>query len=419
MRRLIGHSVSVIKTIQCLLLLFVLSNTTLLNAQQLLPTSYDTLEYNNTLVVNGFGFHQSSALKNDFTGRFLFGGEITEEIKDNSLENHGLFNKLGADVAAEMWYYFSPSFLKEKGVGMYVTGGQYFHFASEYANDFYPFAFYGNSRFENSGISLGNTRGTYMDYSKIGFGVFDKTTKNSIGLNFVVANDFYRSVIGRGALFNNTNENLIDYDIDFYYQNAASWANFQGAGVSLDFDYNMKIKDGGLFDGFVQIAGRNLGAVNIHRIEQWSMRNDGTYAGFTFSDIISALNEEGDIAILDSLGIEQRQNNAWVALPGYVQIGKIVDDLSENPFQLFFGARMYTTMAYFPMVYAGSHYTISPQFSLGAQATFGGFGNFRGGLYAMYHSNNLAIGAGTEDIVGVIPAIGFGRSAVIRMTYKW
>lgn len=389
------------------------------HAQQLIPVTYDTLERSNFLVLNGFGFHQSSALKNDLTAKFLFGGEITDEIKDNSIDNHGLFNKLGADVTGDLTYFFKPQFLSEKQFGLYVTAGQYYHFASEYSEDFYGFAFYGNERFENSGISLGNSRATYIDYNKIGFGIYDEKTKNSIGLNFVVVNDFVRTVVGRGGLFNNTNDNLIDFDLDFYFQNAVSHAAFQGAGVSLDFDYNMKIKDGGLFDGFVQIAGRNLGGVNIHRVQQWSVRNSGTYNGFSFSEIASIFGEEGDIDLMDTLGVDYRQNRAFVALPGYVQIGKIVDRHSENPFQVFFGARMYTTMAYFPMVYAGGHYAINDAFSLGAQASYGGFGNFRGGLYFMYNTEQFSVGGGTEDLVGVIPSIGFGRSAVLRMTYKW
>lgn len=387
--------------------------------QQLLPIAYDTLNRTNLLVINGFGFHQSSSLKNDFTGKFLFGGEITDDIKNNSLENQVLFNKLGADVTAEMTYYFKPDFLDEKNFGFYATGGQYFHFASEYAKDFYEFAFYGNSQFENSSISLGNTRAMYLNYSKFGLGVYDEKTKNSIGLNLVLANDFIRTVVGRGALFNNTNDNLIDYDVDFYFQNSVSHAHFQGAGVSLDFDYNIKIRDGGLFDGFVQIAGRNLGGVNIHKIQQWSIRNAGTYNGFGFSDLAAIQNGEGDIDLMDSLGIDQRQNNSWVALPGYVQIGKIVDELDEDAFQIFFGARMYTTMAYFPMVYLGGHYSMNEHFSLGAQATYGGFGGFRGGFYFMYNNANFSIGAGTEDLVGILPNLGFGRSALLRMTYKW
>lgn len=389
-------------------------------AQQLLPVTHDTLKRTNFIVINGFGFHHATSIKNDFTSKFLLGGEIIEEIKDNSLDKQKIFNKIGADVAAEIAYFFKPKFLSEKNIGLYATLGQHYHFAAEYAKDFYSFAFYGNSRFENSGISLGNTRAVYLNYSKIGFGIYDEVTKNRLGLNLIVANDFNRTVINRGGLFNNTNENLIDYDVDFYFQNASSFAFFQGAGVSLDFDYNMKIKDGGLFDGFVQIAGRNLGVLNIPRANQWSMRNTGTYDGFSFSDIAGIIGDnEQDLALIDSLGIEQRVGSTMIALPGYVQIGKIVDAHSENAFQVFFGARMYTTVAYFPMVYAGGHYALNENFFVGAQASYGGFGNFRAGAYMGYNAGDLSIGLGTEDLIGVIPNLGYGRSALLRMTYKW
>jgi hypothetical protein len=405
--------------ISCLLYLFLFVDLNSF-AQQLLPVSHDTLKRTNFLVLNGFGFHHSTSIKNDFTSKFLLGGVITDEIKDNSLEEQELFNKLGADVTSEITYFFKPNFLSEKKIGLYASLGQHYHFASEYAKDFYAFAFYGNQRFENSGISLGNTRAVFMNYSKLGFGVYDEVSKNRIGLNFIVVNDFNRTVINRGGLFNNTNDNLIDYDIDFYFQNASSFAFFQGAGVSLDFDYNMKIKDGGLFDGFVQIAGRNLGAVNMPRTQQWSMQNVGSYDGFSFADIAGSMGEDGqNIDLIDSLGIEQRVGSTMIALPGYVQIGKIVDAHSESAFQVFFGARMYTTVAFFPMVYAGGHYAMNENFFVGAQASYGGFGNFRAGTYLGYNRENLSIGLGTEDLLGIIPNIGFGRSALLRLTYKW
>src|SRR5690554_7576462 len=86
-------------------------------------------------------------------------------------------------------------------------------------------------------------------------------------------------------------------------------------------------------------------------------------------------------------------------LPGFLQVGKVVLANSPTKVQSFFGVRMYTNRVYRPLIYAGVHYQPINQFSVGAQGSFGGYGNFRLGLYANFVTKQLLIGLGTEDVL--------------------
>lgn len=387
-------------------------------SQQFLPQAYDTIKHKNRIVLQGWGFHHSNALKNDLTGKFIRGGEIDDEIKSNSLEGHGSKNNsLGGEIYSSLDYFYQPSAWEEKNYGLVFSLGQQIHFSSEYNSDLYELLFYGSNNFQNAAANLGNTRGLLLDMYKVGGGIFNTENKNYIALNAVFVNDYINFQTNRGRIFNNVSENIIDYDLDMYFQQASSHTYFQGMGASVDFDYNLGIQDGGVFDGYIQISGRNLGFVYMDRLEQFEINSSGEYAGFNFSNV--ELLQEESIDIADTLGFNQSQENGIVATPGFVQISKITNRVYDHKFKPFFGARFYPTFGYFPMVFLGGQLKFLENFDAGAQVSYGGYGNLRGGLYVSYQNRNFAVSLGTEDIHGAILQSGFGRSALLRIQYSW
>lgn len=388
------------------------------HSQQFLPQSYDTVKQKNRVVLQGWGFHHSNALKNDITGKFLRGGEIDDEIKSNSLEGHGSKNNsLGGEVYSSIDYFFQPNAWQEKNYGLVFSLGQQLHFASEYNSDLYELVFFGNNNFQNAAANVANTRGMLLDMYKVGGGIFNMENKNYIALNAVFVNDYFRFQSDRGRVFNNVTDNVIDYDLDMYFQQASSHTYFQGMGASIDFDYNLGIQDGGVFDGYIQISGRNLGFVYMDQLEKVGISANGQYSGFNFSNL-DLLQEEG-IDIADTLGLNRSQENGIEATPGFVQISKITNRVYDHKFKPFFGARFYPTIGYFPMVFLGGQLSFLEHFEAGAQLSYGGYGNLRGGLYVSYQNRNFALSLGTEDVHGAILKSGFGRSALLRIQYSW
>ena len=81
------------------------------------------------------------------------------------------------------------------------------------------------------------------------------------------------------------------------------------------------------------------------------------YTGFEFSDLIgdNAILSDS-INLLDTLGIASSDVNPVFMLPGYLQVGKMIDRNSSYKLQSFFGIRLYPTLIYSPYVFAGVNY---------------------------------------------------------------
>ena len=62
---------------------------------QLIPENYDTLSLSHELIVRGNIDYYGTSIQNDMISKFIRGGQITEENKDNSFGRHKAINRLG------------------------------------------------------------------------------------------------------------------------------------------------------------------------------------------------------------------------------------------------------------------------------------------------------------------------------------
>ena len=173
----------------------------------------------------------------------------------------------------------------------------------------------------------------------------------------------------------------------------------------------------GNMSGHMSIVGRNLGAYYINQFSKTSADAVIEFDGYSLADLTS-LQEDSDNILNDSLNVVRDTSSGWRFAPGFMQVGKVIEKYTDKQVQAFFGIRMYTNRVYRPLGYAGVHWNPLLNWSLGAQVSFGGYGNFRGGMYAGYSGEKLSLSIGTEDITGVILGSQFGQSALIRMSWR-
>ena len=387
-------------------------------AQHMLPTFYDTTAHDQSVVIDGNAFYHTSAVKNEIANAFLFGGFIDEGMKDRSNDKHESYNRLGGEVSSEISYYKKLKNAK-RNLGFYIRGGNTALFASDYAVSVFRLGMYGNAAYDNQTLNLSNTQAFFMNTYKLGGGIYNPINNNSIGLNIVAANDFSRLNIGNSSLYTNLNDDQLDIEMNGYFQQSISPAYFQGLGASVDFDYHLPIKEGGYIEGFIKITGRNLGAVRMHKLNQTSFEGAVGFDGFQFSDFNDlSENENFYDRLTDSISVTNKENGRWVALPGFVQVGKIVDHTADRKLQSFFGARMYATFGYLPMVYFGGHYRATETIAFGGQVTYGGFGNLRTGVYAGYNDGRYTVSIGSQDFLGLLLKSQYGQSLIIRLQWN-
>ena len=73
----------------------VLGLSCFLNGQELLPVIHDTTLANQQLNFFGNAFTHSTTIRNEFSRKFIFGGEIDESLANKVWERQKDYNRLG------------------------------------------------------------------------------------------------------------------------------------------------------------------------------------------------------------------------------------------------------------------------------------------------------------------------------------
>ena len=382
--------------------------------QHFIPMNFDTLiEPKQELIFTGIADASSTALGFDIANKFLFGGEITAEIKDKSLERHNGLNRFGSDANIEIEYRnYKANLFKSEEFGFLVKAGMYNFNQLIYSKDVFQLAMYGNEGFLGDTANLSGTQFKSTTFQKIGFGFIDKFSKSSITLNLIGLNNSTSINLDRVKMYQSADADTLNlaYTGDYNFYNNSAF--IKGIGVALDFDirFNSMNKKGDAM--YFQVMGRNLGFVSsISSQSTYSSNSQVAYTGFSYDEISnggSIIND--NVALMDSLGIEESSSKKSEFLPGLLQASKLVDVNSKRKLQEFYGGRMYLSKIAIPQVFSGLNYHPIEFLNIGASVTYGGFSSLRGGAYLSYNTSKLNIAISSENLFSKI-----GVSYLIRL----
>lgn len=398
-------------------LVFILSfllGTTVIS-QTSLPV-FSSPENNLSIAFKGNAFYQSTSIFNEFSNKFIYGGEITNEIKNNSFAKHRLNNRIGGGLFGEVDVLLHKFPIKKcDNLGLVFRAGWNMDAGAGYTEEEFGLVFYGNENYLGQELSLSGTEFNNYAFQKIGFGVLMKNN-SSIVVNYINASSVQRGYIFDGSLTHAADASQIDLDITGEFLTTRGSKFSQGKGIGLDADFYVPVKVGINTDTTnsvkLHIMIRNVGAVRLtENPYTYSMDTTLSYSGFRFNQFTQGKSIFGDSQeVLDSIGVEKDSSNRWVMLPAHFQVAKIVDVHSTKRWQSFFGFRVITGMPASPQVYGGAHFRINEHFNTGAQLSYGGYGGINGGFYftSMFDKINFSIG--TENIVGLSKRYGRGAS---------
>ena len=390
-------------------------------AQQLLPIQYDTNAYNQEYIINGVADFGASSIQNSLSSKFLYGGNITNEIKDNSYAKHKGINRLGADLTSEFEYRnMKVNLFKKENLGFIIKAGYYTYVSSLYSKDLFGLTFYGNENYLGENANFSGTRFSSMSFQKIGFGVINKKTKSTVSLNLYSISNYAEGNIREGKLFQSASGDSVSltFDGEFQYASTNTFVKGYGVGVDLDFRIPVVIKEGKT--SYIQFLAKNLGVAHIYSaVTRYTADTIISFDGFTFNQLVGDANIfNSNSSILDTLGIDSTSITKVRFLPGFIQIGKIVDVMCTSKVQSFYGVRMYPSVSYVPMIYAGVHLKTTKWLDLGANVSYGGYTALRFGLYSQINLKKFAVGISSEDLVGMVSNTGKGQSIILRLRLK-
>lgn len=386
--------------------------------QELLPVQLDTTDQSQRISLQGNAFYLSSGIQNNVSSKLLFGGEILDQDKLSSLEEHDNLNRLGGDLRMRAQYFSNKSLFKKRDhLSWMVDAGYETHFSAQYAKSLFGLAFFGNDFYRGETANFSNSFGRLQSFYTVGFGLYENKTKSRVVLSAILPTADATFSADRGTIYTSLDADTVNLALKGETMQSISPAFFQGIGAALNFDFKIPFSTNSGGTGFFSITGQNLGAYYLNSVSQLKIETSMQFDGYSIADIVG-LQENSESVLNDSLNVVRDTVSGWRMIPGFIQVGKIVEKYTDKQVQAFYGVRMYTNSVYRPLAFAGVHWNPTLQVSLGAQVSFGGYGNFRGGIYAGYTGDNLTISVGSEDIVGVILGNQFGKSALIRMSWN-
>jgi len=390
-------------------------------AQNILPMVYDTNLRSQEFVLSGGVDLSTTAIKNSLTRYFIRGGEIPEDVRQNSFDNHSSRDRVGAVIQPELTYInYNIKPFKSKDWGIQVKAGMNLVASGRYTQGLFGLTFLGNEQFLGSTVDLSNTNFSLFSGHKLGFGIIDAKTKSSVTLNvhgitsyangYLDTANFYQSADGYDATIN----------LSGSFETTSRSTYYKGIGVGIDADFILPIQMAGK-TSFIQFQVQNLGVgfLTDKRIT-YSMDTSIQFSGFQINDLVgdnALLNQDRDV--LDAIGLQRDTVTAKpIALPFSIQIGKIVDEHKTQLLQSFFGMRMIYQKGSIPLLYAGMQVRATDYLRFGISGSYGGFAKFRAGLYCQAVFPKFNLGISTTNLIGIVAKSGLGQAYSLHLNYR-
>ncbi|XOV67265.1 MAG: hypothetical protein ACFHU9_16740 [Fluviicola sp.] len=391
------------------------------NAQMYMDQS-DTTSIQNEVGVKSIGDYGATAVQNGVTNRMFLGGFIDSTLKENSLSRHTAVNRIGVNAGGEIYYRnANQKLFKNKNWGYEISAGVNYFGGALYGRDAFDLVFFGNQNYIGDTMNLSGLDASFTAMQKIGFGFFDNKSKSSVRLNLYnissrIDADFRDFEIMQSE---DGQELTLRMDGDVTVGQSAQFN--QGFGVGVDFDFRIPISWVKGDDAYLQFKSQNLGFAYMYEPQsRYSFDTTIVFDGFRFEQLVAESGYFSDsISILDTLGIRSQDVNSVFLLPGFIQVSKMVDNNSDKQLQSFFGLRVYPTLIFSPLGFAGADYRFNDHIHAGASVTFGGFAGLRFGAYGQFNWDKFGLGVGSDNFSGFMRSGGNGTSMYLNAVCRF
>jgi hypothetical protein len=386
----------------------------------------DTVNDQNLIRITAFDYYSSNRLDNEFMDKFLFGGEITAELKDRNSNRMRLMNAIGGEAEHSISSY-SPdiNLFKQEDWGLKLTFSDNHYASANLTQDLFNTAFYGNANYIGDTMDFTFSSVQYQHYQKFGVGFYHQHNMSSVTLNYIAGSRTFR-----GSLSDSYMVSQADMDTVSFYLNGEGfmtdrffpyWA-FQGSGFAVDIDYNFIFQGKSKNRQIINFKMNNLGMIFWNKnTKNYLVTTDATYSGLDVQDLINQDTAmDNSIDWRDTLNLNESSGVQADVLPMELVVQKLADHGIDQKWQAIFGFKAILVPNYFPYLYAGAYYKTSEQLSMSSRVSYGGFAGFRWGYNLNYWlKDKMYFNIGTFDIIGLISKrYGFGRSVNFSMYFK-
>jgi hypothetical protein len=369
----------------------------------------------------------SSVMNSEFVNKFLFGGKIDRDLKDEAYAKLNNNNRLGGDLNYKLNVEIPfDTIFRRQNISLLIGLEYNEHMDASFTSDLFKFTFDGNKQFAGSNADIGQTNYNYYKYQQLNIGFInykfseDRLAKEGVVVSIIKGEEHKAITVPEGTIFTEELGRKIDINIDYIY-NSSDTANkgfkaFNGWGVSTDLFTEFFLKNGdkiylGVEDlGFIHWNKNSLeiSADSLYHFEGLIVDNI-----FDLND--SVINKISKDSIINSISNQNKKADYSIALPTAIHIN-YTKELS-NTSKIDVGVYYKILSNYSPLIYANYYHYFNEKFLAKTQVSYGGYGKINLGIaLAKSFGNYFNIFIGTNNIESfIVPNMSYSNSGFIGL----
>jgi hypothetical protein len=367
----------------------------------------------------------SEAVNTSFLNKFLFGGKIEQNEKDDVYKNLNSINTIGQDVNYQLNVEIPVDTLFNKTNLSLLFGFEYVeHFDAQFTEDLFKFTFDGNKQFAGQKAEINNTIFNFFEYQQFNFGLISTQTKNNkvakegVIISLIKGQNHQAIVVPEGSIFTEQDGKELIVDINYTY-NSSDTSNtnllaFNGLGISTDLFTDFILKNGDK----VHLAVNDLGFIYFNKSSlEYATDSTFYYDGIQVDNVFSlndtVLSDISRDSLINNIS-DVKSGDYSIALPTAININ--YTKYFNQKWKLNVGFYHKILSNYFPLFYTNTYYYFNPTFALKAHVSYGGYGKMNGGLAIAKTIKNFDIILGTNNITAFFaPAATYTNSGFLGL----
>lgn len=372
--------------------------------QNWLPVAQDTLTDNSTEIWFDAGAqYNGNSLHRNLVSKLFYGGDISNEIKEQNLNRMKNVNLFYSDIQSEVSFRNTKNnFLGNKRLGWSLKLGAASYLTSNFSKHAFHLAFFGNAPFAGQFADISGSRIQNYTFEKIGFGLIDKRTSSSVHLNFVNLTNYTDFHAYGGGVFQSQELDTLQVLLNGKFRQFGDGKFSTGVGASFEVDKRFYVLKNNGQPLFFRLELNNIGLVRASSSQSYRADTLIHFTGFTFNELVNGTSLlDSTQSLFQKLGIEEQQETSWVLLPFSVQLSKMVNSSSKSLFQEFYGARMFYLSDI--QIFAGVDFRVplkgKVNWRIGTSISYGGSANVMFGNYSHLSFGKWALGMVSENLL--------------------
>ncbi len=369
----------------------------------------------------------SSVMNGEFLNKFIFGGKIEREHKDQAYKKLSDNNRLGGDLNYRLNVDIPlDSIFGKKNISFRVGLEILEHMDGEFSSDLFKFTFDGNKQFAGESIGIGGTNYNYYKYQQLNLGFInhkyfdEKLLKEGVVFSLIMAQEHRAITVSEGSIFTEELGREIDVDLNYLY-NASDTANkgigaFNGFGVSTDLFTEFFLKNGDK----IYLGVEDLGFIYWNR-NSLEVKTDSSFhfEGIVVDNIFdlndSLLSNISQDSIINSISTSNEEGDYSIALPTAVNIN--YTKVLNEKWKINIGVYHKILSNYFPLISTNYYYYFNKKFVAKVHISYGGYGKLNTGLaFAKSVANYFDIFIGTNNIESfIVPNSSYSSSGFVGL----